>query len=84
MMPHNGFLHTLIRCTVPSRKKKSAAASGADGEAATDAQPAANGIAKGAKPGQPLVQTNPPTVAIKDLFPSGDFPEGEEVEYKQE
>ncbi|XP_065187623.1 methionine aminopeptidase 2-like [Sycon ciliatum] len=29
-------------------------------------------------------QTNPPTVAIKDLYPEGDFPEGEIMQYKDD
>ncbi|KIV88614.1 methionine aminopeptidase 2-1 [Exophiala mesophila] len=32
----------------------------------------------------PKVQTDPPRVAIKDLFPGGVYPVGEEVEYKNE
>lgn len=29
-------------------------------------------------------QTDPPTIPIIDLFPSGDFPEGEIQQYKDE
>ena len=31
-----------------------------------------------------LKQTDPPTIAIKDLFPGGDFPEGEIMQYKDD
>jgi len=33
------------------------------------------------KGGEPLVQTSPPTIPIKDLFPSGQFPEGQIMEH---
>ena len=33
------------------------------------------------KKGIALVQTDPPTVAVKDLFPSGQFPEGQIMEH---
>ena len=33
------------------------------------------------KKGAPAVQTDPPTVAVKDLFPSGQFPEGQIMEH---
>lgn len=29
-----------------------------------------------------LEQTDPPSIPVKDLFPSGDFPEGEIQQYK--
>ena len=29
-------------------------------------------------------QTDPPTIPVLDLFPSGDFPEGEIQQYKDE
>jgi methionyl aminopeptidase len=32
----------------------------------------------------PLQQTDPPSIPIDELFPSGDFPEGEIQEYKDE
>jgi len=35
-----------------------------------------------ATPGVPTQQTNPPTVAIVDLFPTGDYPEGEIMQYQ--
>lgn len=31
-----------------------------------------------------LEQTDPPSIPVKDLFPSGDFPEGEIQHYKDE
>lgn len=33
------------------------------------------------KGGEPLVQTSPPTIAIKELFPTGQFPEGQIMEH---
>lgn len=33
------------------------------------------------KGGEPLVQTSPPTIPIKELFPSGQFPEGQIMEH---
>ena len=33
------------------------------------------------KKGAPAVQTDPPTVAVKELFPSGQFPEGQIMEH---
>lgn len=30
------------------------------------------------------VQTDPPSIPIQELFPSGDFPEGEIQQYKDE
>ena len=41
----------------------------------------ANGQAAAAAPTQ---QTTPPTVPVKQLFPSGEFPEGERQSYKDE
>jgi len=31
-----------------------------------------------------LEQTDPPSISVIDLFPSGDFPEGEIQQYKDE
>jgi methionyl aminopeptidase len=33
---------------------------------------------------RPTEQTDPPTVPVKDLFPSGQFPEGEWQSYNEE
>jgi hypothetical protein len=32
----------------------------------------------------PLQQTDPPSIPVDELFPSGDFPEGEIQQYKDE
>ena len=32
----------------------------------------------------PLEQTDPPSIPVDELFPSGEFPEGEIQEYKDE
>ena len=36
------------------------------------------------KAGTPKTQTDPPRVKLSDLFPNGDYPTGEEVEYKND
>ena len=33
---------------------------------------------------QPPQQTDPPTIPVSELFPSGEFPEGEIQQYKDE
>ncbi|KAF3788939.1 Methionine aminopeptidase 2A [Nymphaea thermarum] len=39
---------------------------------------------KSKKKKEPLEQTDPPSIPVADLFPSGDFPEGEIQQYKDE
>ncbi|CAN6451959.1 unnamed protein product [Victoria cruziana] len=39
---------------------------------------------KSKKKKEPLEQTDPPSIPVVELFPSGDFPEGEIQQYKDE
>lgn len=39
---------------------------------------------KNKKKKEPLEQTDPPSIPVADLFPSGDFPEGETQQYKDD
>jgi methionyl aminopeptidase len=78
-------------------RKAVAGESGADGEASEESAATAvatNGTA-GAdtastttagkkKKGKPKTQTDPPSVPVADLFPSGQFPEGEWQSYKDD
>ncbi|KYR00174.1 methionine aminopeptidase 2 [Tieghemostelium lacteum] len=63
-----------------NKKKKTGAATttaAATTTTTTDSKPTTT-------PGAPLVQTNPPTIPISKLFPSGEYPLGEICEYKNE
>ena len=57
-----------------NKNKKKEGGGGAEGEASSSG--AGGGNNKGAKK-----QTDPPSIAICDLFPSGQFPEGQIMEY---
>ncbi|KAI3428315.1 hypothetical protein D9Q98_006695 [Chlorella vulgaris] len=60
-----------------SKKKKAGGASAVNGDA--------NGSAGGSKAAPaPTQQTVPPSVPVKQLFPSGTYPEGEQQSYKDD
>lgn len=54
------------------------------GDVPTDPTKKKKKKSKSKKKKEPLEQTDPPTIPIKDLFPSGDFPEGEIQQYKDD
>lgn len=54
------------------------------GDPSTDAVKKKKKKSKSKKKRESSVQTDPPSVPVKDLFPSGDFPEGELQEYKDD
>ncbi|GFR45393.1 hypothetical protein Agub_g6774 [Astrephomene gubernaculifera] len=67
-----------------SKKKASSAAAAGD-----DAAPSSNGASAAPpsaslRPGEKLVQTSPPSVPVRLLFPDGKYPEGEWQSYKDD
>ncbi|KAI5071664.1 hypothetical protein GOP47_0013915 [Adiantum capillus-veneris] len=54
------------------------------GDATADSTKKKKKKSKNKKKKEPLEQTDPPSIPVKDLFPSGDFPEGEVQEYKND
>eukprot|EP01018_Ginkgo_biloba_P039004 Gb_20446 [translate_table: standard] len=53
-------------------------------EGSTDVAKKKKKKSKSKKKKEPLEQTDPPSIPVMDLFPSGDFPEGEIQQYRDE
>ncbi|GLI69500.1 hypothetical protein VaNZ11_014134 [Volvox africanus] len=65
------------------KSKKKASGAAVDG-AAPDNGAATNASAASARPGEKLVQTSPPSIPVRLLFPDGKYPEGEWQSYKDD
>lgn len=64
-----------------AKKQREREQQNADNNAEENKTEATNNAGEGSR--RPLTQTDPPTVPICDLFPEGNFPEGEMQDYPE-